>query len=86
MAAIVPFPSSRRVAMVQRLARQMLSYKQASADKLLASRLKKMAETLSAHGVPDELASADVDAFHAAVQAELWRQTFTPERPHGGAA
>jgi hypothetical protein len=87
MATLIPFPGNRRVGSVRKLARQMLNYpRQASADKVLADRLKKLAEQQAGLGIPADIVREDVEKFRAAVQSELWRLVFMPERPHGGAA
>lgn len=85
MALIQPFPSHRRVGAVRRLARQMLDYNEASAEKLLQSRLKKHAVCLASKGVDPALVAEDVERFHGAVRAEVWSLVMRP-RNGGGAA
>lgn len=85
MAMIQPFPSHRRVGAVRRLARQMLDYSEASAERLLQSRLRKHEACLAAKGIDPTLVSEDVERFRGAVRGEIWAIVMRPQNG-GGAA
>lgn len=82
MAIVRPFPAHRRIAMVRRLADQILAMTQSSGEKLLQARLSRHAGTLAGKGIATEEIREDVARFEAAVRAELWRQVLG----HGGTA
>lgn len=81
MAIVRPFPAHRRVAMIRRLADQILAMTQSSGEKLLKARLSRHATTLANKGIDPQEMREDCGRFEAAVRAELWRQVM---RPHGG--
>lgn len=81
-AEVLPFPSVRRQAAVEKLAARLITYKPQAAEGILAARLLRIRESLERKGVARRLITSDVAAFEGAVRAALWRRVM----PGGGAA
>ena len=82
MAEIVPFPSVRRRAAVEKLAARLMTYKPDPAEGILRARLVRMRESLENKGVAERLIVNDIAAFEGAVRAALWKRVM----PNGGGA
>lgn len=82
MEVIVPFPAARRVGQIRKTAAYMAIASPRVAESHLQMQLDKLTKTLAKKGIAPEAVAAEVAAYRAAIQAELWRQVLTP----GGAA
>jgi hypothetical protein len=76
--AVIPFPMSRRHALVHQLARQMLDRSPAEAEKHLAFELSRHERLLRRRSFPDDVVVSQVKGFEFAVRAVLWRLVISP--------
>ncbi|HMO29842.1 MAG TPA: DUF6074 family protein [Enterovirga sp.] len=82
---MVPFPAARRVGQIRKTAAYMATATPRVAESHLQMQLDKLVKTLARKGVAPEAIAVEVSAYRAAVQAELWRQVLTPNKPEGAA-
>ena len=82
MAEVVPFPSVKRRAEIEKLAQHLLGFGPDAAEGVLRARLNRRRESLERKGVRPMLIVADIAALEGAVRAALWQRVM----PGGGAA
>jgi hypothetical protein len=80
---IIPFPLSRRLYLVERVARAMASMDAIAADRHLIRQLELHQDVLQQLGVDQTLINEALVALAYAVRAQLWHEVLS--RP-GGAA
>lgn len=71
MAEIIPFPAIRRVGYIERLACMMVTYRPEAAERTLLLRLNGTYEAMLRRGIPEDVASREVQALEHAVRDEL---------------
>ncbi|MGE0037349.1 MAG: DUF6074 family protein [Xanthobacteraceae bacterium] len=76
--AVIPFPMSRRHALVHKLARQMLDRSPVEAEKHLTLELSRHERVLRRRRFPEDVIASQVKAFECAVRAVLWRLVISP--------
>jgi hypothetical protein len=72
MAEIIPFPSTRCIDSIRRMARTMARYKPEAAERALATPLRQKYDALIRRGFTPEVAKREVKSFELAVRAHLW--------------
>lgn len=71
-AEVVPYPSTRRVGLIRKLARLMARYSADAGDRTLAARLDVQRTALLRRGLPPNVVEREMRALELAVRAELW--------------
>ena len=71
---IVPFPAIQRRRFVTRNAIRLAGLPHKTAEKLLASTLKRQAEAMARKGIPAAIIERESRSLENAIRAELWRQ------------
>jgi hypothetical protein len=72
MAEIIPFPATRRVGFIERLAWQMAEYRPDAAERTLHIRLDATYQAMLRRQIPADVALREVRSLEHAVRAELW--------------
>jgi uncharacterized protein DUF6074 len=84
MSKIVPFPQVKRRRFVTRNAIRLAELPHKTAEKLLASTLKRQAEAMARKGIPAAIIERESRSLENAIRAGLWRQILL--RPGDGVA
>jgi Family of unknown function (DUF6074) len=71
MCKIVPFPATRRVGYIERLASQMAEYRPAAAERTLETRIDATYRAMLRRQIPPDLAEREIRALENAVRAAL---------------
>lgn len=72
-AVILPFPLTRRVVFVKRLAEQVLKRQLEDGKKHLAAQLRRQAKSLRHKGFDDDVVERQITSLDRAVRAQMWR-------------
>ena len=81
---LIPFPQVRRRRFVTRNAIRLAGLSHKTAEKLLATTLKRQAEAMTRKGIPAAVIERESRNLEGAIRAELWRQILL--RPGDGVA
>jgi hypothetical protein len=73
MTKIIPFPLTRRIGSIRRMAHMMASYTPEGGERALATPLRRQYEALLRRGIAPEVAARQVRSFELAIRAQLWR-------------
>ena len=68
---VVPFPSTRRIGFIRKLARLMVRYRADGGERTLAARLDAQHAAMLRRGIPPDVAERELRALELAVRAEL---------------
>ena len=71
MAEIIPFPATRRVAFIGKLAWQMACYRPQTAERTLQIRLQAAYEAMLRRQIPANIAKREVRSLECAVRIKL---------------
>jgi len=71
-AEIVPFPATRRVAFIGRMARLLATYRPEAAERTLNAQLDAQYTAMLRRGIPSSMADREVRALELAIRARLW--------------
>ena len=78
-AEIIPFPVSRRVALIRKTASFMASSSRAVAESHARVQAEKLEKSLTRKGVSRAIVEREVASYRSALDAALWRAVLTPE-------
>ena len=70
---LLVFPLAARIALVRRLAQQILARHPEEGEKHLALQLRRQDAVLRRKGLVDDVVRRELEAFTAAVRREIWR-------------
>ena len=71
-AQLVPFPATRRVGLIGRMARQMASYRPDAAERTLWIRLDATRSAMLRKGIAPGLVDREIRSLELAIRAKLW--------------
>lgn len=75
-AAVLPFPLSRRLDLIQRQAEYALALKPEKGEAHIQRQIQCQADALRRRGIPEEIVQRELSSMRAAIRAEMWRLTF----------
>jgi hypothetical protein len=71
-AEVVPFPATRRVAFIGRMARLLATYRADAAERTLFAQLHSQYEAMLRRGISTEAAKRETRSLELAIRARLW--------------
>jgi hypothetical protein len=79
MAQVLPFPTSRRCAFIERQAQCAAALNPEACERHINRQLQVQRDTMLRKGVSAARVERELKSMEAAIRAALWRSVLTPE-------